>query len=216
MDYADKGNDAAEDTQAQPLDKKALEREAVAGAKAYNALAKHAGEDWRKWHDTICGLRALVLIAQHDAGTSDMKAQAYRDAMQRLLGLQKYAAYSELPKPTSSNCYQLMWTIEDVSRWYDAQDASFKLRVKHPSSVLKHVPRNLLTVPGHNSKPAGKNGKRKNPKPVDPEIERLRKAIVELVKAIEPLSPELAKKALDQVYPPDDDGGDLDDGADDI
>lgn len=105
--------------------------------------------------------------------------------------------------------------VETMALRLLAQGADFKLRIKHPSSVLKHVPRNLLPTPGHNSKPAAKHKKPK-PKPIDPEIERLRRVIVELVKDIEPFSPELAKKVLGQIYPANDVPDDLDDRCDDV
>lgn len=193
------------------VDKKALGAEAELGNKMLGELIKHVGDDWDRWDGMIRGLRALVLLAQLEADTSDMKAQAYRDAMGRLLSLKKYANYASLTKQLRSDCYKLMGKIDEITLWYHAQPGDFKMRIKHPQGVIRYVPKTLLPTTG---KLTGHNRPRpsKKPKPIDPEIERLRKMLIAVINEfVLPTAPVKAGLLLAKLHP-----ADLDDPVDDI
>ena len=190
------------------LDRTAIDRDIVVGARAYQALLKNADLDWSHWSATIVGLRGLHALACEKAGTSSMTSQAFRDAMRSLLQLRKYAVYDLIPKQTRSECYRLMERLEDIDGWYAQLPADDKLRWKHPASVAKHCPKQFLRggMRRHNQPP--KVGKKPA---VSFETERLKALLIQVIKRLAKYEPD-AIDLLDQLHLP----ADPEDRVDDI
>jgi hypothetical protein len=183
------------------IDKAALEADIVAGARAFSKLLNHAADDWTSWSITIIGLRGLRDLARAQAHTADIQSYAYRQAMSHLLQLRKYSVYDQIDKPTRSACYKLMDSIDELMVWYATLPPAEKLRWKHPQSIVKHAPRNLVEGgKGHN--------KPKNPrKPVtSAETERLKALLIRVIQRLIKYEPEAAS-LLDELNPPDPDDG---------
>jgi hypothetical protein len=185
------------------FDKAAIEADIVAGARAFTKLLNHAADDWTSWSITIIGLRGLRDLARAQAHTADIHSYAYRQAMSRLLQLRKYSVYDQIDKPTRSACYKLMDTVEDLSVWYAALPPADKLRWKHPQSIVKHAPRNLVEGGKGHNRPKAKGQK----KPVtSAEIERLKALLIQVIKRLIKYEPD-ATDLLDQITPADPDDG---------
>jgi hypothetical protein len=183
-----------------PIDYEAVDAQITDGARAFRQLLDHAANDWTHWEITIRGLRALRTLAFAKGSTNDMHSQAYRDAMRALLQQQRSAVYNQIDKQTRSDCYKLMDCLEQISIWYSTLPASNKLRWKHPSSIAKHCPKNLMMGPRPNQKKKGAK------KPiVDAEIERLRVLLQEAIKLLIKHEPTHAQRLLGQVMPADPD-----------
>jgi hypothetical protein len=148
----------AEDQTEAVFDKVTLEADIIAGAREYSKLLHHAAHDWASWEIIIIGLRALRDLAFAKAHTSDIHSYAYRQEMSALLQLKKYSVYDQIDKPTRSACYKLMDSLEELSVWYAAQSPADKLRWKHPQSIMKHAPSNLVRRQRRQQKEAGKIG----------------------------------------------------------
>src|SRR5262245_14513258 len=97
---------------------KAIEHQIAEGAKAFKELQQNAALDWTHWSATILGMRALRTLAFAKAGTTNMRSQAYRDAIQALLTLRRYSIFDQIDRQTRSDCYKLMDRLEDVDAWY--------------------------------------------------------------------------------------------------
>jgi hypothetical protein len=189
------------------IDKAALEADIVAGARAFTKLLNHAADDWTSWSITIIGLRGLRDLARAKAHTADIHSYAYRQAMSHLLQLRKYSVYDQIDKPTRSACYKLMDSLEEINVWYAGQLPADKLRWKHPQSIVKHAPRNLVEGGKGHNKPKPKGQK----KPAGwAEIERLKALLIQVIQRLIKHEPDAAA-LLDQVNPrdPDDGIGDL-------
>jgi hypothetical protein len=169
------------------LDRDQIDRDIVAGARAFQELLHNANLDWCHWSSTILGLRGLRSLAFAKAGTSNMKLQAYRDAMNSLLGLSKYSIYDQIEKQTRSDCYRLMDRLEDVDIWYSKLSTDDKLRWKHPCTIAKHVPKEYLTggMRRHNQPPKGK----KKPA-ISAETERLKALLIQVIMRLVKHEPE--------------------------
>jgi hypothetical protein len=178
-----------------------------------NELAQHRGDDWTHWDLVIKGWRALRAIACNKAGTNNMASQAYRDAMGELLTLKKYAAYNSLDKQTRSNMYKLCDNIEEVTAWYfsDKVSDADRSRWKHPDTIAKHCPQNLLAGFGKN-KPRAASGKPVKKRGSSAEEDRLRQLLLKAANALKPHNPSLAAELFENLYPvgagePDPDDG---------
>jgi hypothetical protein len=190
------------------IDKAALEADIVAGARAFTKLLNHAADDWTSWSITIIGLRGLRDLARAKAHTADIHSYAYRQAMSHLLQLRKYSVYDQIDKPTRSACYKLMDSLEEINVWYASQVPADKLRWKHPQSIVKHAPQNLIDGGRGHNKPTKAKGQKK---PVTSfEIERLKALLIQVIKRLIKYEPDAAE-LLDQLNPadPDDGIGDL-------
>jgi len=146
-------------------------------------------------------------LARAQAHTADIQSYAYRQAMSHLLQLRKYSVYDQIDKPTRSACYKLMDAVDEISVWHAALPTADKLRWKHPQSIVKHAPRNLVEGGRGHNKPKQKNQK----KPTGwAEIERLKALLIQVIKRLAKYEPD-ATELLDQVNPsdPDDGVGDL-------
>lgn len=181
------------------LDHVAIERDIVAGAKAFGQLLKHSSRSWTFWSATILGLRGLRTLAYAQAGTSSMTSQAYRDAMRSLLNQRKYSIYAQMDNPTRSDCYKLMDHLEEIDAWYNNLPTADRLRWQHPETILKHCPEEFVKGSRRSAQ-----SKKKNPrKPlVSVETERLKRLLIQVIKRLMRYEPE-AIELLDQIQPPD-------------
>jgi hypothetical protein len=188
------------------LDRAAIDRDIAAGAKAFTELLRNAALDWTHWSATILGLRGLRSLAFAKAGNSNMKSQAYRDAMSSLLQLRKYSIYDQIDKQTRSDCYRLMDRLEDIDLWYANLPTQDKLRWRHPTTIAKHCPKHLIAggMRGHN-RPSGK----KKPA-VTYETERLKALLIQVIKRLAKYEAN-AMDLLDQIH-----AADPEDHADDL
>jgi hypothetical protein len=185
------------------IDKETLEAEIIAGARAYGQLLNHSADDWTRWGAVILGLRGLRDLAFAKAHTTDMASYKYRQEFGYLLKLKKYSIYDQIDKPTRSDCYKLMDSLDEINIWYAGLPAADKLRWKHPQSIRKHAPRHLIAGGmGDNRGKAKADDKRKEKRP-SPEVERLRQILFIVLKALMKHEPELAQKYLDQIDPED-------------
>jgi len=108
--------------------------------------------------------------------------------------------------PVAGRERPVRWSHVPHARSYASLPPEDRLWWKHPESIVKHCPQNLLARSAHN-KP---EPKAKQPKPiVSAEIERLRALLIQVIKRLIKHEPEAAQ-LLDQVTPPDlpDDGVD--------
>ena len=190
-----------DDTDNQPLDRVAIDRDIAAGAKAFGELLHRASVDWTHWSATILGLRGLRTLAFDRAGTTNMQSQAYRDAIGGLLTLRKHSIYNQLDKPTRSDCYRLMDRLEEVDVWYAGLDRTDKLKWKHPTTIAKHCPKEYLSGGMRRHNKPTKAGKKKPF--VSFETERLKQLLMQAIEIIMEFKPEAAKKLLAQIYPAD-------------
>jgi hypothetical protein len=188
------------------LDRAAIDRDIANGAKAFRELLSNAALDWTRWSATILGLRGLRALAFAKAGSNNMRSQAFRDAIGSLLRMHKYSIYDRIDRQARSDCYRLMDRLEEVDAWYAHLSVDEKMRWKHPSTIVKHCPRQYLSggMRWHN-RPAGK----KKPA-ISFETERLKALLIQVIKRLIKYEPDAAQ-LLDQVIPsdPDDDIGDL-------
>jgi hypothetical protein len=190
------------------LDRESMEADITAGARAFSKLLHQASDDWTSWSITIVGFRALRNLAFAQSHSSDIHSYAYRQAMSNNLRLRKYSVYDQIDKPTRSACYKIMDTIDQISVWYAALPAADQLRWKHPQSIMKHAPQNLVNGG------RGHNWPKKNMKKslTSVEIERLRELLIQVIKRLIKYEPE-ARDLLDHLSPstndPDDNISDL-------
>jgi hypothetical protein len=184
------------------LDHDAVERDILAGAEAFKDLLRNASLDWNHWSATILGLRGLRALAFERARTSSMKSQAYRDAMTGLLVQRKYSIYDQIDKQTRSDAYRMMDRLEDIDAWYAGLERAEKLRWKHPSTIVKHCPKEYLTggMNRHNKRPKAKKKKG------NPEAESLREMLIQVIKRLAKYEPD-ALELLDRLYQTDPDDG---------
>ena len=192
-----------DDTEKNELDREAIDRDIAAGAKAFAELLRNASLDWTHWSATILGLRGLRSLAYARAGSTNMRSQAYRDAISYLLTLRKYAIYDEIDKQTRSDCYKLMNRLEDVDRWYGTLSTADKLRWKHPTTITKHCPRQYLEggMRRHNQ-PLPLTTVRRKPA-VTVETERLKALVLMLIRRLARYEPDVLA-LLDTVISPAD------------
>jgi hypothetical protein len=184
-----------------PLDMTNVNAEIADGIKAYRELLDHAADDWTHWEITIRGLRALRTLAFTKSGSNNMHSQAYRDAMNDLLQTRKYAIYDQIDRQTRSDCYKLMDALDEIGEWYAGLSSTNKLNWKHPSSIAKHAPEQLLSGGmGHNKPKRKKKIVAKKPA-VNAEIERLRQLLHEAIGSLVRYEPDNAKRLLTQVMP---------------
>jgi hypothetical protein len=169
-------------------DKKALEREASQGAKAYGELHKHAGDDWNRWEAAIIGLAALRDMAFAATGTRNMRSQNYREAIGALMQRSKYMQYSMMSRTERSACYKLADHIHEVSAWYNALASAEKLAWKHPETLIKHVPPQFLAADPHHNEP--KPNKPKKKKALSAEARALAALIMELIHRLAKYEPD--------------------------
>jgi hypothetical protein len=189
------------------IDRKAVEVDILAGARAYARLLNHRTDDWTSWSITIIGFRGLRDIARAEAHTMDIHSYAYRQAMSRLLQLRKYAVYDQIKKETRSFCYKLMDAIEDINVWYAGLEPDEQMQWKHPQSIVKHAPRNLVDGGRGHNKPKPK-GRKKRAATI--EEERLKALLIQVIKRLAKFDPS-ALDLLDQIHP-----ADPDDSVDDL
>lgn len=195
------------------LDHEAIDRDIAAGAKMFGELLRKAGDDWTRWSGTILALRGLRALAAEAAGTTNMKSQAHRDAMTALLRLRKHAIFTQMDNPTRSNCYRLMDHLEDIDEWYGELTRNEKMAWKHPTTIVKHCPKELLTggMKGHNKPPKKKGPKKRKG---NPEAETLRALLIRIIdKYVQPVDPGEAATLRAMLYP---DPNDPDDGLDNL
>jgi hypothetical protein len=196
-------------SEADALDRAAIDRDIAAGAKAFQQLLKNATLDWTHWSATILGLRGLRSLAFEKVRSNKMTSQAYRDAMSSLLQLRKYSIYDQIDKQTRSDCYRLMDRLEEIDTWYASQTTTAeKLRWRHPTTIAKHCPKHLLSggMRGHNKPP--KKGPKKPA--VSVETERLKALLIVVIKRLAKYEPD-ALDLLDQIH-----ATDPDDRVDDV
>jgi hypothetical protein len=202
-----------DDIEVEGINIKEARADIAAGVKALRELYNHdsACRDWNHWSAAIRGLRGLRSLCWFDAGTTDMKSQNYRDAMGIQLAMKKNAAYAEIPKDTRHFMYLLCDHIEEIDDWYGSLPIDERLRWKHPQSIAKHCPPELLGSdrPGERTK---RKAKKKKKRGSSFEEDRLRKLLVYLVeKYVRPVDPKEAADLLEQIW-----AGDLNDELDDI
>jgi hypothetical protein len=200
--------DMTEDAPEAVIDMETAEAEIAAGARTLTELIQHSGDDWDRWRITINGLRWLRDIARARAHTFNIRSQAYRDEMSKLLRLRKYSKYDLLPNTTRSACYKLMDSLDEISTWYAGLESSDKMKWKHPETIIKHCPAHYLDGGRGHNKPKAAKGKKK---PAGwAEIERLKALLIQVIKRLIKYEPDAAE-LLDQVTPsdPDDGLGDL-------
>jgi hypothetical protein len=190
------------------LDKASIERDITRGAKAARDLRDKAGKTWQNWSAVIVGLRGFHALACERAGTNNMQAQNYRDAMSGLLESKRGVEYSWIDKQTRSDCYRLMECISEVDVWYAGLDTNQKSRWNHPTTIVKHCPKQYLKggMRKHN-KPPKKDKKKPT---VTFETERLKALLIEVITRLAKYEPD-AMTLLKQIYPtdPDDNIDDL-------
>ena len=192
-----------DDNEVEAINLEETRADIAAGAKALRDLHNHVADDWNRWSAAIRGLRGLRNLCWHDIGTTDMRTQAYRDAMGAQLTHKKNAAYAEIPKDTRSYMYQLCDHIEEVDEWYASLPMDERLRWKHPQSIAKHCPPELL---GGETKKAKAKAKKKATKKKRSTIEedRLRKLLLDVVeKYVQPVDPVEAANLRDQIWASD-------------
>jgi hypothetical protein len=194
-----------EDEDEDVLDKASIRAEIARGARAFNKLLMRRTEDWTAWRTVIIGLRALRNLAFAQARTSDISSYAYRQAMSHLLQRREYAVYDRIDKPTRSACYKLMDNLDEINTWYSTQNPEDQMQWKHPQTIAKHAPLNLVAGGKGGNKP--KNASKK--KPVPYEVDRLRALLIKVIKRLMEHEPD-AKELLDQVAAPADPDDDLD------
>lgn len=185
------------------FDHAAIERDIAAGAKMFSDLLRRAGDDWNRWSGTILALRGLRSLASEKSSSTNIRSQAHRNAMSELLKLRKHSIFTQMDNPTRSNCYQLMDHLEEIDEWYASLPRNDKLAWKHPTTIVKHCPKELLTrgLKGHN-KPPKKNPKKKG----NPEADILRAILVEVIREfVMPVNPKRADELLAKLYPSDPD-----------
>jgi hypothetical protein len=184
------------------LDRASIDRDIAAGAKAFRELERNASLDWTHWSATILGLRGLRSLAFEKAKTNNMKSQAYRDAMSALLMLRKHSDYDRIDKQTRSDCYKFMDRLEDIDHWYASQVSTHdKLRWRHPTTIVKHCPKHLLSGGMHGHNKPKKKGEKKPA--VTAETERLKALLLQAIEIIMEFKPDAAKSLLRQVQPAD-------------
>jgi len=196
-----------EDTEDMPeLDMASINEDIAAGAKAYGKLLRNATDDWKNWDLTIRGLRALRNLAFAQSRSNNLNSQAYRQAMSALLQQRKYSIYNNIDTGTRSTCYKLMDNIEEISLWYETLSAQDQLRWKHPDTIAKHCPSQLVKKGERKAKEKGKKKKT-----VPAEVERLRALLIKVIRRLMVYEPD-AVELLDQVGDP----GDPDDDVSDL
>ena len=197
--------DADADTDTFPkFDHAAIERDIAAGAKMFSDLLRRAGDDWNRWSGTILALRGLRSLASEKSGSTNVRSQAHRNAMSELLKLRKHSIFTQMDNPTRSNCYQLMDHLEEIDEWYASLPRNDKLAWKHPTTIVKHCPKELLArgLKGHNKPP--KKGPKK--KKGNPEAEALRALLIYIIdKYVQSIDPEEAATLRAKLYQSDPD-----------
>jgi hypothetical protein len=186
-----------DDTDETPFDMDWIANDITVGAAAYKQLQENAGDTWNEWVKVIVGLRSLRELAFYNVGSCDMKSNAYRVEMRRLLSNPEYAVYQAINPPTRSSCYSMMEHLDEINEWYDALDDDEKLQWQHPQTIAAHCPEHLLTTAkSHTTKIANGGRLRSNPKPrkVSADAERFR---LIALKAIEELGKFNAQRAVE-------------------
>jgi hypothetical protein len=200
-----------------PLDMDAINIEIREGARAGEQLLRRANDSWNSWSILIRGFGAMRDLAFSRAGVSDIASHAYRREIGALLELKKNSVYAQLlTKQTRSSAYKLIDSLEQVDLWYAALPAEDRLRWKHPDSIVKHCPTNLLQGGrGHNQPKRKAAGAKKK---YDPEIERLKALLLEVIRrlaAYEPAAVDLLSQVSVQGSA-DGPDPDLDDEVEDL
>jgi hypothetical protein len=182
-----------------PLDKESVEAEITAGARAFTKLLHHASDDWTSWTIVITGLRALRDLAFANAHTTDMVSYDYRQEMGRLLRLKKYSVYDQMDKPTRSACYKLMDSLDEITAWYMSLPVENKLQWKHPKTILKYAPGNLIEGGRGGNRPPRINKAKNKKRFTTYREEQLMALVLQLIQLLMKYEPETAAKMLDQV-----------------
>jgi hypothetical protein len=195
------------------IDYKALDADAIKGARAYTQLLNRAGKSWQLWEATIVGLRALRDLAFAKAHTSDISSWHYRQELSALLELKKYGVYGNIDKQTRSSCYKLMDRLPEISAWYATLPTADKLKWTHPDTIVKHAPAHLIEGgKGGNMKTvkaAETAAKRKYKAAVPPEVARLRQLLIKVIQRLIAFDPTAAD--LLALVDPEDPADSLDD-----
>jgi len=183
------------------IDMPSAEADIRLGAAKLAELLEHSGDDWKeRWAVVIVGFRVLRNLAYGMAQTTNIRSQAYRNAMSELL--RQYPIYERIDPPTRSAMYRLCDRVEDVTHWYLGLSGPDKFRWKHPQTVVKHCPKHLLTDNqcGHHKQPK-KPGKKK--RGASAEEDRLRALLLEVIAEAEagPITPQRAAELRKQIWP---------------
>jgi hypothetical protein len=176
------------------LDVDWLANDITVGANAYTELQNNAGNTWEKWVLVIVGLRGLRELAFANIGVREMRANAYRVEMRRLLSKHDCAVYQAINAPTRSACYKMMTNLDDICEWYETLDDDEKLWWNHPQTIATHCPQHLLTTTTKLTKPIKDNPKK--PKRTSAEYERLRRIAMRAIEELMPFKPDVAVTLL--------------------
>lgn len=189
------------------LDMESVDRDIQVGVKAFSKLLSHASDDWKSWSDTIRGLRALRSLVFSQTKTSSVNSWHYREGLSKLLLQPKYSVYDHVDAQTRSAAYKLMDCLDEIDVWYEALPVPDKMKWKHPVSVIKHCPSNLVGGSSKGADKPKKPGKKKKPPTL--EEERLRALLLEVIDALMEHDVVTARGYLKRVSSPE---PDFDDG----
>jgi hypothetical protein len=171
-------SDAASDPAAPEtvLDMEAIEQQRVAGIQALDRLYRSHDRVWKEWEHVIRGLGALRDLATAQAGNSNLRSQAYRDAISYQLSLPQNAAYARLSNQTRSSCYRLVDHLDELCTWLAGKEIEDQLEWNHPNTVAKNCPPEFLSggLRGHNQPP---RKRAKDAKPSWSEIQHLQREL---------------------------------------
>jgi DNA-directed RNA polymerase subunit F len=91
--------------------------------------------------------------------------------------------------------------INEISDWYDTKlSPSDRLKLNHPETIVKHVPKELLSIDPKDNTKVHKVAKKKKPA-VSAETERLRAILIRVIKILAKYEPETARELMDEIMP---------------
>jgi hypothetical protein len=202
-------SDEYDDDTTGAIDEARAKADIARGAKALRDIQSTAGKHWMDyWSPAVRGWRGLRDLAFKRSGVRDLKAQAYRSAMGRLLTTTDGVVYNSIQKETRSAMTQLIDHIDEIDIWYAGLEWHQRDRWSNPQTLVKHAPKHLLGGHGRNRPQRRSPGKKKG----NPEAEALRAILIRVVtKYVMPIDAEEAKTLLNGLY-----RSDPDDNLDDL
>ena len=144
------------------------------------------------------------------SGTRDLSSQAYRDQMNHLLSTVDGNEYRSIAKETRAAMTRLVDHIDAIDVWLAGQPWEKRDRWQNPQTIVKHVPKHLLSSYGRNLPPRKPKAKVKSS---SGEENWLRQILIEFIQAFlsDALTKEKATEMLGRLYQ-----GDPDDSIDDL
>ena len=193
------------------IDEKQAMADIARGAKALRDVQKTAGKNWMEyWSPAVRGWRGLREMAFKRSGTRDLSSQAYRDQMNHLLSTVDGNEYRSIAKETRAAMTRLVDHIDAIDVWLAGQPWEKRDRWQNPQTIVKHVPKHLLSRHGRNLPPRKPKAKVKSS---SGEENWLRQILIEFIQAFlsDALTKEKATEMLGRLYQ-----GDPDDSIDDL